>query len=126
MTSPAHPLARLSDAQGSHAQGNRAQNLGLLQILLALLATILGRPRTPARAGHPMPLPADEHPQWAFNHDTGAYGPACAGTHMALEHPMLYAIGPGPNRGHRPHPRECPAARPRIARAPPHLSRPNR
>jgi hypothetical protein len=119
MPSTAHPPARPRDARD-----NRAQFPAFLQTLLAILATILGRPRALSRAWHPMPLPAAEHPQYdlpdAEDAYDGWYGLPYDGTHMTLEHPMLYVIGPGPNRGLRPLPRKTPLAPPRLARPPPH------
>jgi len=44
---------------------------------------------------------------------------ATDGTHLACEHPMLWAIGPGPNRGARRSPRAAPTLPPESARAPP-------
>jgi hypothetical protein len=47
---------------------------------------------------------------------------ASDGTHLVCEHPILWVIGPGPNRGLRPTPRATPIPRPRVARAPPRAS----
>jgi hypothetical protein len=120
MSHPAHPQARLSDARE-----NCAQIPVLLHILLAIVATLLGRPRALTRAWQGLPLPAAEHPHCDLFDDEGPYdyeyGIPYDGTHMTIEHPILYVIGPGPNRGLRPHPRKTPVARPRIARAPPPL-----
>ncbi len=44
---------------------------------------------------------------------------ATDGTHLACEHPLLWVIGPGPNRGMRRRPRRLPLAPTEAARAPP-------
>jgi hypothetical protein len=90
-------------------------------LILALLAALLGRRR--ARAWHhapapyleewPLPLPLPDSrppPPIRSIHD---------GTHLVCEHPILYVIGPGPNRGLRPRPRAMPLPLAQVARAPP-------
>ena len=91
-------------------------------LILSLLAALLGRrhlrawhlaaahlPHPPTERPHPTDAPT-QPPHVRTPHD---------GTHLVCEHPILWVIGPGPNRGLRPTPRATPIARPRLARAPP-------
>jgi len=87
-------------------------------LILSLLAALLGRRHAswhhapaPFCEEHPLPRPGAPAPLRARTpHD---------GTHLVCESPLLYLIGPGPNRGLNPRPRAMPLARARIARAPP-------
>src|SRR4051812_12071661 len=96
-------------------------------LLLTLLAALLGRTwrHTRAQAIHTVatyaPLPVIHAPlrETVTRFDPP---PAPTGTHMGVEHPILYVFGPGPGRGMRARPRPHPPARPRLARAPPALS----
>ena len=80
-------------------------------LILSLLAALLGRRHL--RAWHPIPDPTPIGPA------TPVLRLPTDGTHLVCEHPILWVIGPGPNRGLRPTPRATPIARPRLARAPP-------
>jgi len=95
---------------------NCVRNQGLIAtLLIALLAALFGRRRAITPAWHPAP---DEN-DWDSEIPTAyTYAEHC-GWHRDCESPILYVIGPGPNRGLRPLPRALPPARPRIARAPP-------
>jgi len=102
--------------------GNCVRNPGLLELLLrALLATLFGRPRTLAWHALTSARPdiddawADEE-EYAFD---DAYAAPRRHWHADCEHPILYVIGPPPNRGMRALPRRTPAPRARTARAPP-------
>jgi hypothetical protein len=122
---PAAPLPH----QGCAARDNRAQAPALLRLLLALLAALLGGGRRRA-AWHPLPswddpdaairVPADSHPDSArLSAAAGILRVLRRHWHADSESPILYVIGPGPNRGMRPRPRATPQARPEFARAPP-------
>jgi hypothetical protein len=112
-----------SQSQARHSAPGVAAKLRLHAtleaLILALLAALLGR--RPARAWHhaaaqiPLEIP---HPTQAPALPPRVRTPH-DGTHLVCEHPILWVIGPGPNRGLRPTPRATPIARPRIARAPP-------
>ena len=73
-------------------------------MLLALLVSLLGRLERLARTWHPAPAQEETDPQ--------AWPPLFPPS-------LLYLLGPGPNRGMRPHARVVPIACPRTARAPP-------
>jgi hypothetical protein len=100
-----HPLAQPRLGAGD----TRAHLLETL--LLALLAALLGRPRLRAAAWHPAPEP--EQPA------TSLLAAPRRHWHADCESPILYVIGPGPNRGLRPIPRILPIPHPECARAPP-------
>ena len=115
---------RFTQAQSparSSAPGAAASLRATLEaLILALLAALLGRRRCTSAWHHaaahlpaeiPCPTHAPAPPPSART--------ASDGTHLLCESPILYAIGPGPNRGLRPHPRAMPIAQARIARAPP-------
>ena len=97
----------------------------LRTLILALLAALLGlRPR--ARARHAALAGAATYAPWAeLPPEDDEYAlpdyawPEYDGTHMTCVSPLLYVIGPGPNRGMRRLARKIPLARPRLARAPP-------
>lgn len=114
-----HPLAGPRVA----AAGSRVRTAGLLEILLrALLAALLGRPRglvplATAATSH-CALLADADELWT-EHTAYAYAAPLRGWHADCESPILYVIGPPPNRGMRRRPRATPLPCPRIARAPP-------
>jgi hypothetical protein len=127
MPSTTHPPAaqapRQPPRQGAEATRVR---ITLETLLLALLAALLGR----AMALHPSPAPDldsdsdwDWNPDWDFVLNPGAgprlYAAPLRGWHADCESPILYVIGPGPNRGMRALPRAIPTPRPESARAPP-------
>ncbi len=99
--------------------GNCARNPGLLHILLALIATLLGRTQTHAHlhaAWYPCEAEDeyDEYEDW----NAAAYI-VLTHNHADCDPRILYVIGPPPNRGMRALPREIPTPRPKSARAPP-------
>jgi hypothetical protein len=119
---PARP--RVPGARSASAR----PSLALVEaLILSLLASLLGlRPRA-ARAWHPLPTSQEDSAAEPF-----ALAPRAPlrprhihdGTHLVCDHPILWVIGPGPNRGLRPLPRALPiphAGIPRSAqvRAPP-------
>jgi len=109
---PADRLAGLRTAAPAEQARIRA-SAALENLLLALLAALLGQPLRSARVWHPNPETS-----------TSAPAPLRArlptdSTHAGLASPLLYVIGPGPNRGLVPHARPAPRLRPRSARAPP-------
>jgi hypothetical protein len=88
-----------------------------VEILLLVLAAVLGRrPRW-----HHAPVPFIEEAPLPFPHAPAPIRIRSIhdGTHLVCEHPILWVIGPGPNRGLRPRARAMPVPRPKIARAPP-------
>jgi hypothetical protein len=107
----------------------RAPAMVLESLILHLLALLFGRPRRP-RAWH---IARCDIAPWhiaPWHHAPERPSPAEPprplrvrsihdGTHLVCEHPILWVIGPGPNRGMRPHARPTPRLRPRSARAPP-------
>lgn len=122
MPSTPHPL----ESSCPRAGETRARIPGLLEtLLLAVLAALFGR-RALAPMWHPgfVAHPAEALPAAEFPSPIGL--PPATGTHMGLDCPILYAIGPGPNQGLSPRPRATPAAHPRIARAPPLPCTPSR
>jgi hypothetical protein len=93
----------------------------LRALLLSLLSVLFGRRRQPQAWIYepawiedyalPFPQPESVRPFRVRSvHD---------GTHMVIEHPMMYVFGPPPRRGMRNLARTTPIARPRRARAPP-------
>jgi len=99
--------------------GNCARNPGLLHILLALIATLLGRTQTRAHlhaAWYPCEA-EDEYDEYE-NWNAAAYT-VLTHNHADCDPRILYVIGPPPNRGMRALPREIPTPRPKSARAPP-------
>lgn len=138
MPHPAHPMASLSDARG-----NCARFPALLQTLLALLATLLARPRALAAAWHTLAVHATwdddaaEYDQaeydetsgypWPEGHvRDGAYWAPLTHNHADCDPRILYVIGPRPNRGLLPLPRRTPLPRRETARAPPPIRAPLR
>ena len=140
MTLPAHPQARLSDARGNCAQNPAQPHPALFRLLLALLATVLGHPRTGLRilfrASAALPALALSHPDHAWTADlwdeeegeetiawtqaaTAGFWAPLRGWHADCDPSILYVIGPPPNRGMRALQRPHPPARPTSARAPP-------
>ena len=87
-------------------------------LILALLAALLGRRRYTSAWHHAASHLPTEIPTHAPAPPPHART-ASDGTHLTCESPILYVIGPRPNRGLRPLPRVEPIAQPRIARAPP-------
>jgi len=107
---PADRIAVLRTAPPADQARIRA-SAALENLLLALLAALLGQPRRAARIWHPNPetnTPAPLRTPQPSDH-----------THAGIVSPLLYVIGPGPNRGLVPHARPTPRMRPRSARAPP-------
>jgi hypothetical protein len=101
------------DSLQGHGAAHARLRHAIEALILALLAGLLGRRRPLDSVWHPAPLPEPAPPailRVRHIHD---------GTHLVCEHPILWVIGPGPNRGLRPRPRAHPIPRPRIARAPP-------
>ena len=78
-------------------------------MLLALLATLLGRLERLARAWHPA----------TGRQDSARERPAPHSPMALLPPDLRYLFGPRRNRGMRPRARTAPIARPRTARAPP-------
>ncbi len=109
-TPPVHPPA----PGAAHLRLHRA----IEALILALLAGLLARRPRFAGAWHPIPDPTPIGPA------TPVLRLPTDGTHLVCEHPILWVIGPGPNRGLRPRPRAHPIPRPRTARAPPATPRP--
>ncbi len=97
--------------EAAHARLHRA----IEALLLCLLAALLPRQVRHDGAWHPLSLPSHNAPAPTTPDLRGPHD----GTHLVCESPLLYVIGPGPNRGLRPRPRALPVPRPRIARAPP-------
>ncbi len=125
---PCHSTRPQSQARNS-APGAAAKlrlHAALEALILALLAALLGRRHTRAWHHAAARIPTEfPHPTQAPALPLRARTPF-DGTHLVCEHPILWVIGPGPNRGLRPLPRVEPVARPRRARAPPNpLVRPN-
>lgn len=121
MVLPAHP-----HAGPSAARGNRAQIPALLRTFLALIATLLGRPRALAPAWHTLaghdatPWLDDEVAEVeAYAWPEGRYWSPRTHYHADCDPSILYVIGPRPNRGLTPLPRRTPIPRPKTARAPP-------
>jgi len=127
MTSiPQHPTA----AAFGPCQAPRPGALGtcvrftLEALLLALLAVVLG-PRRALVAWHSAAAwdPDSDDLDWDFDDlDLPAHNTHTTiwdGTHLVCEHPILYVIGPGPNRGMRALPRAHTLPHPESARAPP-------
>jgi hypothetical protein len=123
--SATHPLTPGRPARPSVLDARIAPaclKLAVVEALIrALLASLLGLRTRPARAWHPIPPPSDSAP--TPRHSPVPRSPH-DGTHLVCEHPILWVIGPGPNRGLRPLPRPLPpphAGIPRSAqvRAPP-------
>jgi hypothetical protein len=109
---PADRLAALRTAPMADQAGLRVPAV-LDALLLALLAALLGRPARIACIRHPAPdSPTSPAAPLPIRLPTD-------GTHLVIASPLLYVIGPGPNRGMRPHARPTPRPRPRSARAPP-------
>jgi hypothetical protein len=101
------------ESHEGHGAAHARLRHAIEELILALLAGLLGRRRTRDSVWHPAPRPEPDRaplPRHRSIHD---------GTHLVCEHPILWVIGPGPNRGLRPRPRAHPLPRPRIARAPP-------
>jgi hypothetical protein len=103
-----HPLS----APRPGAADTRAHFLETL--LLALIAALLGRRSTRAATWHPAP-------DSDFDVEPLAYAAPLRHWHADCESPILYVIGPGPNRGMRKRERALPIPHPKTARAPPHL-----
>lgn len=125
------PQAAARARQSHCALGGELRLLATLEaFILALLAAILGRRRTAAN-WHPLsPLDYvnddEDLPYAALYASVVAHPPVLRRhytlpihTHQGIEHPLLYVLGPGPNRGMRPTPRHIPHARLTTARAPP-------
>ena len=124
------PRSRAQSPAHSPAEGGLGElrlHAILRALLLALLSVLLGRRRQPQAwlydsACHidaewleefALPFPQAESPRpirIRSIHD---------GTHMVIEHPIMYVFGPPPRRGMRNLPRTAPILRPRIARGPP-------
>ena len=112
-------------------RGYCVRNPGTVAALLfALLAALFGRKNPLAPTWHPLPnLDSDTGFDADSDFDTigeatlALYAAIAAATHTGwhsdCESPLLYVLGPRPNRGLRPIPRVTPVPRPRIARAPP-------
>ncbi len=108
---PRTPQVALSAPRGN--AGELRLHRAIEALILALLAGLLARRPHFAGAWHPIPDPTP-----AIHSTPKPRGPH-DGTHLVCESPLLYVIGPGPNRGLRPRPRATPIPRPRVARAPP-------
>jgi hypothetical protein len=119
------PNSRAQSPAHSPAQGGAGElrlHHILRALLLSLLSVLLGRRRQPQAWIYepawiedyalPFPQPESVRPFRVRSvHD---------GTHMVIEHPMMYVFGPPPRRGMRNLARTTPIARPRRARAPPY------
>ncbi len=99
----------------AHARLHRA----IEALILALLAGLLGRHARLARAWHRAPAFIPAAAPAPISPDVPVLRLPTDGTHLVIESPILYVIGPGPNRGMRPRPRATPVAPRRGARAPP-------
>jgi hypothetical protein len=127
---PSPPAAERA-RQGHSALAGELRLLATLEaMILALLAAFFGRRRTAAHwhALSPLDYVNDDEdlPYAALYASIAAHPPVLRRhyalpihTHQGIEHPLLYVLGPGPNRGMRPHPRTLPHAHPTTARAPP-------
>lgn len=103
MTPAPASLAERLAVLRSTAQAERARATAVDAMLLTLLVLLLGRLERLARTWHPAPDPAAAKPWEVKFH-----------THCGMDHPLLYVLGPGPNRGMRPHARHTPMPRPRA------------
>ncbi len=103
--------------------------LVLESLLLHLLAVLCGRLPRAWRTRHAHPSQPSPYalallatsPHSDTSHPTPDLRPRLAtdGTHLVCEHPLLWVIGPGPNRGMRRRPRRLRLIPAEAARAPP-------
>ena len=100
-----HGLAERFAVLRSTAQAERARAPAVDAVLLTLLVLLLARLERIARAWHPEPEAGP---------DTARPWEVKFHTHCGMDHPLLYVLGPGPNRGMRPHARRTPLPRPRA------------
>jgi len=110
-------------SRAAGAMGNLRLQHMLRALLLSLLSVLLGRRRRLyASVCHvepewleefALPFPQAETPRPIRVRSVHE------GTHMVIEHPIMYVFGPPPRRGMRNLPRTTPVIRPRIARGPP-------
>jgi len=98
--------AALQERPGELRPAHRA---ALDAMLLALIATLLGRLERLARTWHPA----------TGRQDSARERPAPHSPMALLPPDLRYLFGPRRNRGMRPRARTAPIARPRTARAPP-------
>jgi hypothetical protein len=91
--------------------GERRETLALITALkiwlLALLAPLLGARAARAWVASILPAACEEEPS------------ECTEAEIRLLRPFLWLLGPGPNRGMRPHARTAPLLPPAHARDPP-------
>jgi hypothetical protein len=127
---PSPPAAKRAP-QSPQALAGELRLLATLEaLILALLAAFLGRRRTAANwhALSPLDYVNDDEdlPQACLFPGQSLFAPGLrpdyrlpCHTHQGIEHPILYVLGPGPNRGMCPLPSPHPIVRPGTARAPP-------
>jgi hypothetical protein len=124
------PATRPRLPPAAMAAGRTASIALLLEsLLLHLLATLCGRLPRAWRTSHALKSQPSPYALALLATsplaDTGRPAPelrprlATDGTHLVCEHPILWVIGPGPNRGMRRRPRKLPHAPAKAARAPP-------
>jgi hypothetical protein len=124
------PATRLRLPNAAPAASARASVAWLLEsLLLHLLAALSGRLPRAWRTRHALPSQPSPFALAVLAtsplSDPDAPRPPLRarsihdGTHLVCEHPILWVIGPGPNRGMRPHTRAAAPLPLESARAPP-------